>query len=140
MPLFRRNSANPSPHTTTATTTTTTVVEPRAPSRSSGLFGTRRRSAQPDDPAVPANTTASTRHLFSKHDTLSQAQAKLRTAQEHEAAADRALAQSRASVKAAKAEIAALEREAKEEARVAKQHVDRAGRIRKEGDKLGRHL
>ena len=136
MPLFRRHSVNPS--ATTPTPHSTTVVEDPAPRRSSGLFGTRRRSVQPHDQNTPSSS--STRHLFSKRDTLSQAQAKLRTAQEHEAAADRALVQSRRSVTEAKAEIALLEREAKEEEKRAKLHVTQAGKIRREGDKLGRHL
>jgi len=141
MPLFRRNLGYPPdrPATATATTTTTSTVEDPAPAKTGGgLFSSRRGSTQ--DQNVPPSTTRSTRHLFSKHDSLSQAQAKLRTAQEHEAAADRALVQSRQSVKAAKQEIARLEREAKEEQRQAKAHVNAASKIRKEGDKLGRHL
>lgn len=136
MPLFRRNSVAPASHATPAAPTTP---------RSSGLFGTRRSAqpqAQTQDPSNLSTPSPSSpaHHLFSKRATLSHAQAKLRTAQADEAAADRALGQSRASVKAAKAEIARLEREAKEEARMAKMHVGEAGRMRKEGDKLGRHL
>lgn len=36
-------------------------------------------------------------------------------------------------------EISKLEREAKEEARIAKAHMQSAAKFRKEGDKLGKH-
>lgn len=74
-----------------------------------------------------------------RQDSLGAAQTKLKVAIEAEKAADAALIASRKAVKDARAEIAALEKEAAIEAKLAHAKVKAAKSLHKEGNKLGRH-
>ncbi|POY73900.1 hypothetical protein BMF94_3071 [Rhodotorula taiwanensis] len=79
-------------------------------------------------------------HLFSRNDSLTAAKTKLKTAQGAEAAADAALARASHAVKDARAEIVRLEKEAEAEAKAAHEKQKAAKSVRREGNKLGRHV
>lgn len=120
-----------------------------SPKRSHGLFGSRH-SSSPD--AAPQRTsTTSTRTSVSSggHGVLSRfghkedpsitgARQRVHQAEQAEKEADAALIQARAAVRDAREHVKALEREAEEEARLAKIKQAQAKDISKRGANLGR--
>ncbi|KAH6694198.1 hypothetical protein BKA61DRAFT_742152 [Leptodontidium sp. MPI-SDFR-AT-0119] len=111
MPLFNRRLA------ATTTTSSTPVVRDDAPQRKSTLFGHRNRSLSPSvasqDPSIPA------------------ARERVVNAEKKEKGADHALAVARTAVREARYYIKFLEKEAAEEARLAKIKQSQAKSISK---------
>ncbi|KAF2834968.1 hypothetical protein M501DRAFT_989352 [Patellaria atrata CBS 101060] len=133
MPLFgNRHSAD---HTTANSRATRTDTTPK---RSSTLFGRRRSSSSVSD---RDNHTSPRRGLFNRQEDPSIVGARERVlrAEAAERDADRALIQARGAVRGAREEVKRLEREAAEEARLAKIKQSQAKSISKRAKPLGRH-
>ncbi|GAW01493.1 hypothetical protein F5879DRAFT_349703 [Lentinula edodes] len=150
MPLFKQNSPEPSP-------------PPQAePTRKGTLFGRRQRSASPDrsnksnrtrnssdsDSVGRAGSTRSGglfggriggRGFPHNDPTIMSAREKVSDAEESEKAADRALQQARASVKAAKDHVKFLEKEAEDDAHRARLKQAEAKVVSRSARGLGRH-
>ncbi|KAF2396308.1 hypothetical protein EJ06DRAFT_534042 [Trichodelitschia bisporula] len=143
MPLFgHRNTAatapahNPPPVTSTS------------PQRSRGLFG-RRRSSSDYESGTYANgthangTSPQRRGLLSRHNdedpSIMTARERVLGAERAEKEADRALMMARQAVREARDHVKMLEREAAEQARLAKIKQGQAKSISKRAKPLGRH-
>ncbi|KAG9244692.1 hypothetical protein BJ878DRAFT_57443 [Calycina marina] len=127
------------------------VGEDTTPKRSSTLFG-RKNSPEPvaksssmfgrkHSPEPAANNTSPHRHgLLHRHEdsSVTSARERLMGAEQAEKDADRALLTARHAVREAKAHLLRLEKEAAEEARLAKIKQKLAGDLGKRGKQLGR--
>ncbi|TLD18430.1 hypothetical protein PspLS_10080 [Pyricularia sp. CBS 133598] len=146
VPTTRRTSA-PAPAPMAATHNTSPTGRERG-----GLFNRRRRSV--DTNSVSSMSTASTsaspprrrstllsrRHGGDTTDpSILAARERIMGAEEAERQADRALDIARREVRDARDQILALEREAKEQARLAKIKAQGAREVSKRGKALGRH-
>jgi len=135
MPLFGRSNE------TAATTTDTTYNE--KPQRHS-MFG-RHRSPSPDARHHTNGNGTDSPHrgglLHRNHEdsSITQARERVMSAEAAERDADRALLQARSAVKQAREHVKHLEREAAEEARLAKIKQNQAKSISKRAKPLGRH-
>ncbi|KAJ3749599.1 hypothetical protein DFH05DRAFT_1457358 [Lentinula detonsa] len=150
MPLFKQNSREASP------------PPQQEPTRKGTLFGRRQRSASParsnnskhtrnssDSDSVGRAGSTRSGGLFGgriggrgfphNDPTIMAAREKVADAEESEKAADRALQQSRASVKAAKDHVRFLEREAEDDAHRARLKQAEAKVVSKSARGLGRH-
>jgi len=117
-----------------------------SPNRRTSMFGSHRRSAEADTVTRNNTTTTSpTRHhgglLHRDHEdsSITTARERLLHAEAAERDADKALLSARAAVKDAREQIKRLEREAAEEARLAKIKQNQAASMSKRGNLLGRH-
>lgn len=135
MPLFNRH---PEPE----------VIEPE-PRRSNTLFSRKNREVSPVNTTTTRHSnkseTSSSPHRSFLHrkdgdPTILAARERVANAEAREKDADRALASARIAVKEAREHIKKLEKEAAEEARLAKIKQKEAQSIGKRGDHLGREL
>ncbi|KAM0793017.1 hypothetical protein ACM66B_000509 [Microbotryomycetes sp. NB124-2] len=113
-----------------------------------GLFGLGKKNKDKDvyqTNAYGHDSTTTGHHTnggglsgftFSKQDHLTNAQTKLKAANEAERAADEALARARQAVQEARHEITSLEQEADQEYRAAEAKMQQVREIRGQGDKL----
>ncbi|KAJ3759182.1 hypothetical protein F5880DRAFT_1491708 [Lentinula raphanica] len=138
MPLFKQNSREPSP------------PPQEEPTRKGTLFGRRQRSTSP----ARSNNTHHTRNS-SDSDSLGRAgstrsgglfdpsimaaRQKVSEAEDSEKAADHALQQARASVKAARDHVKFLEKEAEDDAHRARLKQAEAKVVSRSARGLGRH-
>jgi len=139
MPLFNRHSAD-----TTTTSSSSTVVRDDVPQRKSTLFGRRNRSPSPVRTKglhTSHSTSPPRRGLLHRNEDPSIVAARERVvnAEKREKEADHALAVARTAVREARDHIKLLEKEAAEEARLAKIKQSQAKSISKRGHGLGRH-
>ncbi|KAH8596092.1 hypothetical protein B0O99DRAFT_593931 [Bisporella sp. PMI_857] len=152
MPLFsRREPVHEPVHTTSHTRTGRRVGDPiveDTPKRSSTLFG-RKHSPDPMTTTTRHHTTrlsnspSPKRHglLHRDHEdsSITRARNQVLTAEAAEKEADKALNNARIAVRNARDHVKLLEREAAEEARLAKIKQKQAGALGKRGNLLGRH-
>jgi len=149
MPLFGRREPATETLPPQSTRTTRRVGDPvveDVPKRSSTLFG-RKRSPDP----VHTTTTHHAAHvdpspkrhgiLHRDHEdsSITTARERVLNAEAAEREADKALLTARASVREAREHVRRLEKEAAEEARLAKIKQKQAGALGKRGKMLGRH-
>jgi len=127
MPLFGRHSADTAPAVPEKTVTTTT--EPR---RSGTLFSRHRT------PSPPNRTGHGVLHR-NEDASITSARERVQRAEAAERDADRALLQARSAVRDARDHVKRLEREAAEEARLAKLKQKQAQSISRRAKPLGRH-
>jgi len=143
MPLFSsRNTSD----TASQPAVSNREAEPR---RHSTLFGRSNRSASPvrnghaPSGADDANNASPGRqgllHRRDEDPTINAARQRVASAEAAERDADRALIQARVAVKEARSHIKKLEKEAAEEARLAKIKQNQASAISRRGHTLGRH-
>ena len=115
MPLFNRNSTSSAKAPAKAPVTTTTD----RPQRSSTLFGRRETPPVTKTQTTSTKTTSPPRHnlLHRNHEDASivNARERVQNAEAAERDADRALIQTRAAVKEARAHVKKIEQEAAEE-------------------------
>ncbi|KAF2256529.1 hypothetical protein BU26DRAFT_513343 [Trematosphaeria pertusa] len=135
MPLFggsKETTTSPPPTTTTSTS---------PPARHRSLFNRRRSSS----PVTTTTATSPKRHSGFLHKSGSEdasiiaARERVMSAEAAERDADRALFAARAAVREARDHVKRLEREAAEEARLAKIKQNQAKAIGKRGKMLGRY-
>ncbi|KAG4420309.1 hypothetical protein IFR04_006515 [Cadophora malorum] len=139
MPLFNRHPAD-----TTTTSSSTHVVRDDTPQRKSTFFGRRNRSASPVRTTGRHSAHSKSpprRGLLHRNEAPSILAARERVinAEKREKEADQALALARTAVREARDHIRFLEKEAAEEARLAKIKQSQAKSISKRGHGLGRH-
>ncbi|KAF2183405.1 hypothetical protein K469DRAFT_710919 [Zopfia rhizophila CBS 207.26] len=138
MPLFgSRKVEEPAP-----TTTTTKTTSP--PARNRSIFS-RRRSSSPSLTSPSTTTSTSPKrhsgllHRHAEDASIIAARERVIQAEAAEKEADRALVATKNAVKDAREHVRKLEREATEEARLAKIKQNHAKAIGKRGKALGRH-
>jgi len=141
MPLFGRKEPETVPATTTSHRHSREVVNDAPPKRSSTLFSRNRNESVN---SVPANNTTNGHshnllHRNTEDASITNARERVLSAEAAERDADRALLTARAAVKEAREHVKRLEREAAEEARLAKIKMKQAGDLGKRGKMLGRH-
>ncbi|MCJ1476816.1 hypothetical protein MMC13_005485 [Lambiella insularis] len=123
MPLFSRSEPAPAPQP-----------------ESRGLFG-RRHSPAGTTTITTNNTQRGGTGLFHRKEdaSISAARQRIANAEAAEREADKALFQARAAVKDAREQVKVLEREAAEEAKLAKIKQGQAKAMHKKAKPLGRH-
>lgn len=107
-----------------------------SPNSKGGLF---HRRSDPEPVPVQQSTNGGLFHRNHLDPSIVQAKQRIADAEAAERNADRALVQARAAVRDARADIKRLEREAAEEARLAKIKQHQAAGISKSAKHLGRH-
>ncbi|KAF2117901.1 hypothetical protein BDV96DRAFT_406095 [Lophiotrema nucula] len=131
MPLFGSKTTSPPP---AQTTTTTTSPPPRR-----SMFSRRRSSSVSSVERVGTTKRHSVLHRNGEDASIAAARTRVMEAEAAEREADRALFAARAAVRDAREQVKRLEREAAEEARLAKIKQKQAHQIGKRGKALGRH-
>ncbi|OKL57315.1 hypothetical protein UA08_07491 [Talaromyces atroroseus] len=153
MPLFHHNS-NPNSSSTASSsrqsrqgTTTRTAPEPQTQRTSGGFFGSRHDrspTAASTNTSSSKNSNGSTKHSTSllrrnrEDPSISAAREQVVMAEGAEREADRALVAARQAVRDAREHVKRLEKEAAEEARLARVKQDQAADISKRARPLGR--
>jgi len=138
MPLFGRSTA--------AEPATTTTMTNEAPNRRRSMFGRRNSTPEHTTTTHTTHKTSPTRgtgtgvlHRHHEDASISSARDQIFRAEEAEREADKALYQAKVAVREARERMKVLEKEAAEEARLAKIKQNQAKAIGKRGKALGRH-
>lgn len=141
-------------HSTDSTATASSSNSTRSPRRShaepthaethrSSLFGSKRNDSPSTTGSISSGSMKHRNSLLHRNredPSISAAREQVTAAEEAEKAADRALVAARQSVKDAKEHVKKLEKEAAEDARLARIKQDQAASISKRAKPLGRML